>query len=150
LTYPGQRRSDLRLVRRAVRGGWVSDATGELVVREMRALLTSDLAPRDRIAAARVIMQAAAVDVRRQALGVQERTGEIECATAGMREILRSPQGRVALAELTSRVAAIGNAPPLPEAAPEATIPPPASYNGADPLPDWGPPPAENIPFSDS
>jgi hypothetical protein len=114
LTYPAQRRSDLRLVRRAVRGGWVSDATGELVVREMRALLTSDLAARDRIAAARVIMQAAAVDVRRQALGVQERTGEIECATAGMREVLRSPQGMAALAELTSRLAAATLIPPPP------------------------------------
>ena len=54
LTDKRHRRSDLRLIEQAVRGGWVPADRRDEIVRQVAAVLDDDPTPRERIAVARV------------------------------------------------------------------------------------------------
>jgi len=63
----------------------VDDETGRHIVQEMRRLVDSAPSIRDRIAAARVVIAAAAVHVRREATAVQERGQDMQASQAALR-----------------------------------------------------------------
>lgn len=68
LVDPHHSRRDLALVRRAIREGWVSDERAEHILDEMETICCHEPAAKARvkIAAARVVMAAAAIDARRE------------------------------------------------------------------------------------
>jgi hypothetical protein len=107
------------MARRAIRGGWVDDETGLAIVAKMCAVvLAPDTPRRDRIAAARVLIPAAAVGARREGNAVQEEDlSRVQAAQAGaahIRAILETPEGREALARL-SRITLTAADPPAPQ-----------------------------------
>jgi hypothetical protein len=62
-------RSEARLLQRAIRKGWVSEEQGKMVVQEMCQIVgrRGEYTTAERIAAAKVVMRAAKVDVEREA-----------------------------------------------------------------------------------
>jgi hypothetical protein len=76
LVDPHHARRDLALIRRAVRERWVSDARAERILAEMEAICCDqeNADPRNKIAAARVVMAGAAIDARREATDQQAET----------------------------------------------------------------------------
>jgi hypothetical protein len=110
---PLRMQQETALLRRAFRKGWVDDETGRHIVQEMRRLVDNAPNIRDRIAAARVVLQAAAVDARREGHDVQAATADKVSARDTAARLLSTPEGRA----LCARQAELLDAPSPPEVA---------------------------------
>jgi hypothetical protein len=68
LVDPHHSRRDLRMIRRAIKQGWVTDERAMRILDEMQAICCDEPTAkvRDKIAAARVVMAAAAIDAKRE------------------------------------------------------------------------------------
>jgi hypothetical protein len=105
---PAQAIKDIALVRRAVSEGWpILPELRARVVQECEAILDMRAASPRLLAlklhAARLLVQADAVNVRRERTAVAERGQEVSAQVGALHELLASPEGRRALCALTER-----------------------------------------------
>lgn len=124
---------DARMVRRAIRGGWVNDVQGEKAARTCEDILNDpDASLRNKIAAARTLAALASVDVRRESNHTRERGQDSQAATATLRAFLATPEGAALLSTLSPALLADqGQTPPSPEDPVQPSIPvPPSSCSG--------------------
>lgn len=102
---PGTHRKDFMLAKRAVNHAWPvgPQERQEVVDAAMRVLRNSGSEVRV-LAAAKVLVQADLVNVRREANQIAERSQDVAAATAALRAALASPAARDALANLSDQL----------------------------------------------
>ena len=99
LPYP--LKSSLRLAEKALKEDWPLTASERReVIQEALAVLRSDQSPRCKMTAARVLVAADLVNVRREGLSSRERSADLDSALTSLQSMLSSPESRRLLAQL--------------------------------------------------
>ena len=102
-------RSDARLAQRAIREGWpvAEDVRADVVEMAIACVRDPLASPNRRIAAARLLVLADTVNVRREAIASEEHRAEISASTSVLRAALQTPAAREALAQLAAEMPAL-------------------------------------------
>jgi hypothetical protein len=108
---------DLRLAARALASNWPvpAETCRQCLEHAARVVKDDEASTYHRLVAAKVLVLLDALSVRRETAAVQERRNAAAASAAALREAVRSPAGREALARLSEALSA-GPAQALPEA----------------------------------
>ena len=99
------KREDVVLIRRAIRGGWLSEEEGrELVEGTLAFFRDPSLPVSRRLNAAKVLVDVSNRDVRQAQVEGTQRRADNSASVATVKALLATPEGRAALLALSHRL----------------------------------------------